>query len=299
MAKISLPYNIVNGDAVDAGPVESNYQTIETYTNQELIERGGTVAMTAQLKLVGNPVAALDAAPKQYVDQVVPIGGILLFAGSTAPAGGTWLLCDGTEYQAATYPELAAVIGASAGRFNVPALVNRFPVGGGGAYAHKTTGGNTDATGLPAHSHDTTHTHDSATTSTFDHNHVHDVGGSTGAADRPLGTSNDGGHTHSPGAPGLNFIGNGGAGEAAVRADSDGYTFFHDTTNNGAHTHTVTDHNHGFSATTAGIKAGWATAHSHTFQPPTFNGASGSTGVNTINANLPPYFAIAFIIRAK
>jgi len=51
---ISLPYTIVNGDPVDAGPVEANYQTIERYTNQEVIQRNGAVAMTAQLKLVGS-----------------------------------------------------------------------------------------------------------------------------------------------------------------------------------------------------------------------------------------------------
>ena len=294
---ISLPYTIINGDPVDAGPVESNYQTIERYTNQELVNRAGTVAMTAQLRLVGNPVAALDAAPKQYVDQMLPIGIITMFGGGAAPPGGIWLLCDNTAYEVATYPLLAAVLGVSSGTFQVPDLRDHFPVGAGSSYPNRSQGGRADSV-LPAHGHDISHTHGGATTSAFDHNHVHDVGGSTGAADRPLGTSNDGGHTHSPGAPGLNFIGNGGTGEAAVRADSDGYTFFHDTTNNGAHTHTVTDHLHPFFTTTGGIKAGYASTHDHTFQPPTFNGASDQQGVSPVGANLPPYIAVTFIIRA-
>lgn len=295
MAKLALPYNIINGDAVDAGPVESNYQTIESYSNQELLERGGTVAMTAQLKLVGNPVAALDAAPKQYVDQVVPIGGVLMYAGTTAPVGGTWLLCDNTEYQQATYPELALVIGAAAGRFRVPDLMSRFPVGGGGAYAHKSVGGSAD-TALPAHAHDISHTHAYVQTGGHNTDHSHGFSGSTGAADRALGTSSNGGHNHVPSAPGENFITNG-AGGIGAQITLDGPAYMLDTLTswNGDHSHAVTDHLHAFSGGTGGV----STDHSHGVAVPTFNGASNQQGVSPAGLNMPPYFAIAFIIRAK
>jgi len=294
MAKIALPYTIINGDPVDAGPVEANYQTIETYSNQELIERGGTVAMTAQLKLVGNPVAALDAAPKQYVDTMIPIGGILLFAGSASPVGGTWLLCDGTEYQQATYPELAAVIGAANGRFNVPALIDRFPVGGGSAYAHKSTGGRTDAV-VPLHAHSIDHTH--GNTGSTDINHFHDIGGMTGAADRPLWTSNDGNHSHhATSDPSVNVLGaHAGGVSLAGGAGGPDIDYYADTTTNGAHSHTVTDHLHSLPGNTAYMKQN--NVHAHTV--PTFNGGSANAGLDPAGQNLPPYFALAFIIRAR
>jgi len=296
MSKIALPYTIINGDPVDAGPVESNYQAIESHANQELIERGGTVAMTAQLKLVGNPVAALDAAPKQYVDTMIPIGGILLFAGAVAPVGGTWLLCDGTEYQQATYPELAQVIGAANGRFNVPALLDRFPVGGGGAYAHKSIGGRSDAI-VPLHNHDISHTHAANSTGTVSNDHTHAVNITSGAADRPLGTSSNGDHQHAvPVGGSRGFIVDGVSGtEAEIQIGGSGYSITPFDSIAGAHTHSVTDHLHGVNGNTGGISAN----HTHTSQTPTFNGPSANAGVDPALGNLPPYYALAFIIRAR
>jgi hypothetical protein len=68
MTKITLPYDLANKTPADAIPPETNFNRIEQHINQELIERDGSVAMRAQLRLVGDPVGVLDAAPKQYVD---------------------------------------------------------------------------------------------------------------------------------------------------------------------------------------------------------------------------------------
>ncbi len=296
MAKISLPYTIINGDPVDAGPVESNYQTIENHANQELIERGGTVAMAAQLKLVGNPVAALDAAPKQYVDQMIPIGGILMYGGAVAPAGGVWLLCDGSEYQEATYPALAAVIGAAAGRFNVPALVNRMPVGGGADYAHKSIGGSADAI-IPAHAHAIDHTHGANYTANSDTNHTHQFSGGTGLADRSLETGDQTADHYHAASNGGQMVTTGGGGPANIGGG--GSYVLTDTTGGASngHTHIGANHAHGFSGGT-----GWADQagvnHNHWFQPPAHAGASSTVGVSGVGQNMPRYFALAFIIRA-
>ena len=80
----STAYDLLNYTPASASPVEANFNRIEQHINQELIERDGTVAMRAQLKLVGDPVAPLDAAPKQYVDQVLPIGIIMMYGGVDA-----------------------------------------------------------------------------------------------------------------------------------------------------------------------------------------------------------------------
>lgn len=285
---LALPYTIVNGDPVDANPVQSNYRMIETYTNQEVIDRAGTVAMNAQLKLVGNPVAPLDAAPKQYVDQQLPIGVVMMYGGTVAPPGGIWLLCDGTEYQSTTYPELAAVMGATAGRFNVPSLVDRLPVGGGAAYAHHSTGGSADAA-LPQHGHAIDHGH--ADTGLVSNDHSHHISFMSGASDRPLGTSPSGDHVHGE-VSGQAFVTSGGPSEIAFGAGF-GIQTPSTTGGGGNHTHSVTDHLHPINGDTGGISAN----HSHTV--PVMVGASGQAGVAPTGLNLPPYYAIAFIIKAR
>jgi microcystin-dependent protein len=295
MAKISLPYTIINGDPVDAGPVESNYQTIENHANQELIERGGTVAMVAQLKLVGNPVAALDAAPKQYVDQMLPIGIITMFGGASAPPGGVWLACDNTEYEVVIYPELAAVLGnAASGKFRVPNLKDRFPVGSGGAYAANSTGGSADMV-VPKHSHAIDHTHASFMSGIEDTGHKHPIDIMSVGSDRTLVTSSDGNHTHTTGQDGplVQALG------AGIRVGDGGGLAFNagwsGTNSAGAHTHTVTDHLHGVKGDT-GTESAY---HKHGINLPAFTGASAEAGESGAGKNMPPYAAVLYVIRAK
>ena len=65
----------------------------------------------------------------------LPIGGITLFAGTTAPTG--WLICDGSYVSKTTYAELYSAIGddfldggtAPTGTFRLPNYEGRVPVG--------------------------------------------------------------------------------------------------------------------------------------------------------------------------
>jgi microcystin-dependent protein len=121
----------------------------------------------------------------QMIDEVkvsafnpFPIGLILPFSSDVVPAG--YLLCDGTSYLGADYPELFGVIGyafgGSSGSFNVPNLVNRVPVGDGSSYEIGDTGGLARVTlitsEIPSHNHgasaptviDTGHSHVEGTT---------------------------------------------------------------------------------------------------------------------------------------
>lgn len=107
-----------------------------------------------------------------------PIGLILPFAGPIAPAG--YLLCDGSSYPQANYPELFTAIGTTYGgsgsNFNVPNLINRVPVGSGGDFGISATGGEQtvtlDVSTMPGHSHaadnptviDPSHSHVEGTT---------------------------------------------------------------------------------------------------------------------------------------
>lgn len=220
MAKLDLSYDIVNYTPATASPVDANFDAVEQFVNQELIERDGTVAMRAQLKLVGDPVNLLDAAPKQYVDQVLPIGIILMHGGSAAPPGGRWAVCNGAELQTATYPDLYNVIGHNfspsgtpGSRFNLPNLRDRVGVGVGVNTTLGEVGGYRNgqviehAHGLKNHTHPIDHDHPNSTTSSNgNHNHtisVRDNPGTAGGAARggtnqvpTADTSTDGAHTH-------------------------------------------------------------------------------------------------------
>lgn len=50
--------------------------------------------------------------------RLIPVGGIIVWWGTTAPDG--FLLCNGTSYSAVTYPKLAEQQGISTGSFTVP-----------------------------------------------------------------------------------------------------------------------------------------------------------------------------------
>ena len=89
-----------------------------------------------------------------------PVGTILNWTTTTIPKG--WLLCDGTGYAIATYPELFAAIGTnfgSSGGFQVPNFSSRVP------YGATSSIGSTDGvatvtltgaqTGFKNHSHNT------------------------------------------------------------------------------------------------------------------------------------------------
>ena len=72
-------------------------------------------------------VAAFQSYSTQLTTMLPPIGSILPFVGKVAPAG--WLICNGASYKTASYPTLAALMGATADSFNVPNLVGRTIVG--------------------------------------------------------------------------------------------------------------------------------------------------------------------------
>ena len=105
----------------------------------------------------------------QFVNAVSPnpVGSLQAYAGASAPTG--WLLCDGTSYTTAAYPELYSVLsytyGGSGANFNVPDLRGRVLVGKG-THVDVDALGDNDGSALanrrPKHQHtiyDPTHTH--------------------------------------------------------------------------------------------------------------------------------------------
>lgn len=88
--------------------------------------------MTGALTLPGNPSQALEATPKQYVDDLLT-GAVMGFARTTAPAG--WIKANGAELSRSAYSALFAIIGTAYGigngstTFNVPDLRGEFARG--------------------------------------------------------------------------------------------------------------------------------------------------------------------------
>jgi len=305
---LDLQYDLVNYTPADATPVEANFNRTQQYVNTELVNRSGSVAMTAQLQLVGDPVNALDAAPKQYVDSFVPIASILMYGGASAPAGGKWALCNGAELEQAAYPilysRMGQTYGGTAGHFNLPNLSGRFPMGGG-TDALGSSGGVRDAVIAP-HTHSVDHTHASASTGqdSVGHvhagvDHVHGVNINTGGFSENHFHMNQFGTyiRYNPGAPQfyIAVTGGGGFDIAGELVDSASIS------TNWA----VQNHYHNVNGATGGADrslttAGANTNHTHTFQPPTFSGNSGAASgaaASATNGNLPPYQVVNYIIR--
>lgn len=92
---------------------------------------------------------------------LVPVGGIIPFGGTTAPAG--WLICDGMAVSRADFAALFLVIGTTYGAgngsttFNPPDLRQRFPMGkavsGTGAVLGVTGGTIDHVHSGPSHRH--------------------------------------------------------------------------------------------------------------------------------------------------
>lgn len=167
-----------------------------------------------------------------------PVGGIIMWSGSTGSIPSGWLLCNGAN--------------------GTPDLRDRFVVGAGSTYAVGATGGNATTTlleaNLPAH--------------------THGVGTLTVASGGAHShTITDPGHTHSI------YAGN-------INGSTPGIGFDNVKTPEWGNFDYVSVQPTGISINSNG-------AHVHTL-----SGATASIGSGTAFSNLPPYYALAFIMKA-
>jgi microcystin-dependent protein len=219
-----------------------------------------------------------------------PTGAILDFAGSSAPFG--YLLCDGTEYNIATYSALHTVIGNTYNTtgdgvttFNVPDLRGRFSLGKADAGTGSVlgeTGGSLD------HTHSiSSHTHGVGTLTmglSGDHTHTinHDHGSFTSGGSGTLSTNSDS-HSHtvtgtasSSGSAHSHQYNINDAGpfatEKAIRGGADAFVYASYTQTDGAHSHSVSG------TTNSDSHSHTISSHTHSINPPSYSGSSGSSG---------------------
>ena len=113
-----------------AAPAIISDQTLATSINRAddtlLINQGGVLAKATPDQLIGS----IDT---------MPVGTIIMYGGPVAPQG--WFICDGEEYSAVTYVDLANALGfisgnsstyyygtPTTGNFRIPDLRGQFPV---------------------------------------------------------------------------------------------------------------------------------------------------------------------------
>lgn len=320
----------------------------------------GSINMGSQkITNLADGTSSGDAVNKGQLDVMVPIGGVIMFAGSTGYDTSVWQLCDGSAISRTTFATLFARLGTAHGAgdgsttFNVPDLRGQFVVGvgQGSGLTNRALGANggeesvtLSATQMPSHTHSGTtdsggvaHTHSvsgtsgsggghshSGTTASGGASHTHGVSGTTGGQSANhshylslnssevnqggyrinwLSDADDGGsglmmgrstdgvaygnHSHTT----SGYTGGANNGSGAYQDHTHSLSTTSDPTT-ASHTHTfttstATDHTHTFSATSG---AASATSHTHTF-------TTGSAGGDSAHNNMPPFYALTYLIR--
>ena len=236
----------------------------------------GNLAVTGTSTFTGipsGPTAAYGTNTTQlattaFVQAAIPAGCILLWSGSIASIPSGWLLCNGSN--------------------GTPDLRDRFVVGAGSTYAVGATGGATtvtlETTNLPSHTHSLSA---SGTTGTESVGHTHTFSGTTsGQSQTHSHAVNDPGHVHqytysNGGSQPNGYIGSNGNLQGNTASAATGITLGNASV----------DHTHTYSGTTSNISAN----HTHNV---TVTGTSGATGSGTAFSILPPYYALAYIIKS-
>ena len=237
----------------------------------------------------------------------VPTGVIVLWSGAANAIPTGWALCDG----GGSRPDLRSkfVVGASAS----------------GGYSVGDTGGSADAINV-SHSHGTSttgsHSHDSGnygTNNTGNHshsqsgsgsgntgnqsnNHYHTIGNTT------VSTNNTGNHTHNYQLSSWDNSSEVSGGYSVAGSSGNAPS----TSSAGAHSHTVNlngvqtlgiseDHTHSFNFNIGG-NTGNTGSHSHNITGNSNNTGGHAHTINTTgssgtNKNLPPYYALCYIIK--
>jgi microcystin-dependent protein len=162
--------NPIIGDGVNNITLNNDTNIKGNTTIDGNLSMNGTITNSSPVTLTN------QLTPKSYVDTIIPIGTIIMYASLlNPPTGGTgYYLCDGSVKNTTTDSALFAVIGyiygGSGTNFNLPNLLARFPVGPATSssmtYLNNLTGGVTSGTVTLSQSNLPPHKHDASSTTT-------------------------------------------------------------------------------------------------------------------------------------
>ena len=238
---------------------------ISTFSNN--LHVGTGITMYASSGIVSATSFSGDGSNLTNVGGSIPSGGIIIWSGASNAIPTGWYLCDGQN--------------------STPDLRDRFVIGAGNNYAVDATGGSADAI-VVSHSHGSGNF---GTNNTGGHSHggnTNDSGNHSHGGGNYI-TNTTGSHTHrwgtddNLGASGgnANPDANGGqAWKAHTEAAGDHY---HNVNGN---SQSEGNHSHGFNTNNNGD-------HSHSV-----SGNTSSTGNSGTGANLPPYYALCYIMKS-
>ena len=148
--KVSGKAEIGTGLTVKSGTTSINGSAVT-------IEASTTVKSPLTVEQGDISVDANHAFRRNNVDIAVPVGGIIMWSGSSSDVPEGWALCDGRQVQ--------GMKNGMSVMIKTPNLQDRFIVGAGHEYAAGATGGEKFVTltaaqsGLPEHAHNMEHTH--------------------------------------------------------------------------------------------------------------------------------------------
>lgn len=307
-------------------------QSVHTHTQAQSHNSADTdAAVTSLHHTIGTGATQAAAGNHKHTD-IVPIGAVMPYAGTTAPAN--YLMCDGSVVSQTTYAGLFAVCGftygtAPTGMFRLPDLQGRAPYGYTAGVAEfnamAKAGGVTTVTlttsNLPSHTHTVAaHTH---TTST----HTHSVGAHTHSTpdhSHTVSVGRPGDHTHSVSATtgdpstahqhdtridsqtnfsrGSSYSG---AGATVATTNTSNLT----ANGGGVHTHPVTviqsnagDHQHTLTWTSSGAGTSGSASATAGDATVTVNNAAAAetaaTGTGAVLTTVSPYLVLRYIIKA-
>jgi len=198
-------------------------------------------------------------------------GMIMMWSGSTSSVPDGWRLCDGGG--------------------GTPDLRNRFVVGAGSSYAVNATGGSANAV-VVTHTHPLSGSTSSAGAKTLTASTSVSVAVGTKSQSGYFDTINRGGTSYN------NPIVRRGAGTVSVSNKGNSMSFGEGWEGEGGSggTRTTIDTSHNHTATaSASTSVSAVPNHVHTLSG---NTGGASSGVSGTNKNLPPYYALAYIMKA-
>lgn len=205
--------------------------------------------------------AELDAA---LAAGLFPAGVIVMWSGAVVAIPTGWNLCDGTN--------------------GTPDLRGKFILGAGGTYDPGDAGGEETHTlteaEMPSHTH-------GISVSGGSHGHT-GSSGSAGSHSHSGTAASAGAHTHGYGD--YTWPGSAGTSPDKYEAVGNPYTMANlsrTTDQDGAHTHTIATNTTGSHSHTVTVNSA---SHTHT-------ATAGDAGSDTAHNNMPPYFALCYIMK--